>query len=234
MLSSKKILDVVGAEPSAALAGKVAFLRRSLKTGMHGKSGPDSHHQFLADVAEQSAAAGPPGASYQHPADDPRVRAVKPSEAGLSGSDVAWLNRLPADPAKVSHGDAVQLAGLAAGSAGLAGGLPGSQAASDARLISSVWSPVREIHDANAARVALTAAQRPAPPVPSSALQALTDAIATEVPTLQPAEALNRAGTQLREALDKRNAAREQKVLDARAAIARASEAAAVRTATTR
>jgi len=234
MLSSQQILDVVGAEPSAALAGKVAYMRRSLKTGMHGKSGPDSHHQFLADVADQSAAAGPPGATYQHPADDPRVRAVKPSEAGLSGSDLAWLNRLPTDPAKVSHDDAIQLAGLAAGRAGLAAGLPGSQAASDARLIQSVWEPVREIHDANAARAALTAAQTSPPPVPSSAVRALADAVAAETPALTPTEALSRAGSQLRDTLDNRVGARQQRVLDARAAIARASEAAAVRTATTR
>jgi len=124
---------------------------------------------------------------------------------------------VPTDPAQVSYADATQLAGLSTS-------LAGTQHASDARLVESVYAPVRELHDGNAARVALTAAQRPAPPVPSSALQALTDAIATEVPTLQPAEALSRAGTQLREALDKRNAARDQKVLDARAAIARASE----------
>ncbi len=234
MLTSQQILDVVGAEPSAALAGKVAFMRRSLRTGMHGKSGPDSHHQFLADVAEQSAAAGPPGATYQHPADDPRVRAVKPSEAGLSGSAIAWLSRLPADPAKVSHDDAIQLAGLAAGSAGLAGGLPGSQAASDARLIQSVWEPVREIHDANAARAGLAAAQTSPPPVPSSAVRALADSIAAEVPDLSASEALGRAGSQLRDTLDNRVGARQQKVADARDAIARAQEAAAPRTATTR
>lgn len=98
MLTSKQILDVVGAEPSGLLSGKVAYLRRSLQTRM-GRTGPDSHHQFLGDVAEQCANVNPnpKAASYQHPADDPRVRAAKPSD-GLSASDLAWINRLPSDP----------------------------------------------------------------------------------------------------------------------------------------
>jgi len=228
MLSSQQILDVVGAEPSGLLAGKVAYLRHSLQTRMGGRTGPDSHHQFLGDVAEQCANVNPnPTASYQHPADDHRVRAAKPSD-GLSASDLAWINRLPSDPAQVSHDDAIQLAGLAAGLTGV------QSNPSDARLISSVWSPVREIHDANAARAALAAAQTSPPPVPSSAVRALADAIAAETPELTPTEALSRAGSQLRDTLDNRIGARQQKVLDARAAIARASEAAAVRTATTR
>jgi len=229
MLTSKQITDVVGAEPSGLMAGKVAYLRHSLQTRMGGRTGPDSHHQFLGDVAEQCANVNPnpKAASYQHPADDPRVRAAKPSD-GLSASDLAWINRLPSDPAQVSHDDAIQLAGLAAGLTGV------QSNPSDARLISSVWSPVREIHDANAARAALAAAQTSPPPVPSSAVRALADAIAAETPELTPTEALSRAGSQLRDSLDNRVGARQQKVLDARAAIARASEAAAVRTATTR
>lgn len=97
-----------------------------------------------------------------------------------------------------------------------------------------MWSPVREIHDANAARAALSAAQTSPPPVPSSAVRALADAIAAETPELTPTEALSRAGSRLRDTLDNRVGARQQKVLDARAAIARASEAASLRTATTR
>jgi len=93
---------------------------------------------------------------------------------------------------------------------------------------------VQEVHDANATRLALAQAQRSMPDVPSTALRALSDSIAAEVPDLSAGEALSRAGTQLREALDRRTAARDQKILGARGDAARASEAAAVRTATTR
>jgi len=230
MLTSKQITDLVAADPNEpSVAGKVHYVRRSLTPGgMGARVGPASHHALMDDLAAQHpAGTATAEQQYRHPAADAKAHAPGRGGAPLTPSDLAWLNRLPTDPTQVSYDAASTLAGLASS-------LSGTQHTSDRRLVESVWSPVRELHDGNAARVALTAAQRPAPPVPSSALQALTDAIATEVPTLQPAEALSRAGTQLREALDKRATVRQQKVADARAAIARASEAAAVRTATTR
>ncbi len=229
MLTSKQITDAIAQDPNhPSAAGKFAYLRRSLKKPMGVRTDPASHYQFADDLAAQhepgSGAAAEP---YRHPGNDPKAHAPGRGGTPLSPSDLAWINRLPTDPAQVSYTDASQLAGLASS-------LSGTQHASDARLVDSVWKPVQEVHDAAAARVALTAAQRPAPPVPSSALQALTDAIATEVPTLQPTEALSRAGAALRDAMDKRATVRQQKVADARDAIARAQEAAAARTATTR
>ncbi len=228
MLTSKQITDAIAQDPNhPSAAGKVAYLRRSLKSSMGVRTDPASHYQFADDLAAQHNPGAPGAEPYRHPANDPAAHAPGRGGAPLTPSDVAWLSRVPSDAAQVSHGDAVALAGLSTS-------LAGTQHASDARLVESVYAPVRELHDGNAARVALTAAQRPAPPVPSSALQALTDAIATEVPTLQPTEALSRAGAALRDAMDKRATVRQQKVADARDAIARASEAAAVRTATTR
>ncbi len=227
MLTSKAIIDHVTQPPSRFQAGKVAFDQKRLTDRMGNLVAPVSHRRFLDEVAAQCADTNPTPASYQHPADDPKARpAGKPSD-GLTPSDLAWINRLPADPAAVPFDDAVALAGLASG-------LSTFKNPSDVRLVQSVWAPVRELHDANAARVALAAAQTPVPNVPSSALSALTDSIAAEVPNLQPAEAVGRAGNLLREALDKRATVRQQKVDDARAAIARAQEAAAARTATTR
>ena len=118
---------------------------------------------------------------------------MKPSD-GLTPSDLAWINRLSTDPAAVPFHDAVSLAGLASG-------LSTFKNPSDVRLVQSVSQPVKEVHDASAARVALAAAQTPVPNVPSSALSALTDSIAAEVPNLQPTKAVARAGTQLHEAL---------------------------------
>jgi len=229
MLTSKQITDAIAQDPNhPSAAGKFAYLRRSLKKSMGVRTDPASHYQFADDLAAQhepgSGAAAEP---YRHPGNDPKAHAPGRGGTPLSPSDLAWIGRLPTDPTKMPYDDAVQLAGLSAS-------LAGTQHASDARLVDSVWKPVQEVHDAGAARVALDQAQRSVPDVPSSAVRALADSIAAEVPNLQPAEALSRASTQLREALDKRATVRQQKVLDARAAIARASEAASLRTATTR
>jgi len=227
MLSSKQILDLVSQNPSHALKGKIAYHQRAQRTSMNAFNGPDSHKRLLDDLAAQCETLPPPTVTtYAHPADDPRARSVKPVD-GLTPADLAWINRLPNDPAQVPFTDAVSLAGLASG-------VSAFKHPSDARLVESVWQPVKEIHDANAARVALDQAQTPVPNVPSSALSALTDAIAAEVPQLDSTEAVARAGAQLRDTLDKRTAARDSKVADAKAAIAQASEAAARRTATTR
>jgi len=227
MLTSKQILDVVAQPPSRLQAGKVAFDRQRLTDRMGNSAAPVSHRRFLDEVAAQCADTNPTPASYQHPGDDPKARPVGKPSPGLVPADLAWISRLPQDPAQVSHADAVALAGLASG-------LSATANPSDHRLIQSVWLPVKEHHDAASAKVALANAQTPVPPVPSSALPALTDAVAAETPQLQPTEAVARAGTLLREALDKRTSAREDKVTAARAAIALASEAAAARTATTR
>ncbi|MDQ6746901.1 MAG: hypothetical protein M3010_02160 [Candidatus Dormibacteraeota bacterium] len=227
MLPSRTILDLVSQPPSLGLKGKIAYHQRAQRTSMNAFNGPSSHQRFLDDLAAQCETLPPPTATASgHPADDPRARSVKPVD-GLAPSDLAWLTRLPADPAQVPYDDAVSLASLASG-------LSAFKYPSDARLLQSVWQPVKEIHDANAARVALDQAQTPVPSVPSSALSALTDAIAAEVPQLDSTEAVARAGAQLRDTLDKRTAARDTKIMDARAAIAAASEAAARRTAVTR
>jgi len=228
MLTSKQITDAIAQDPNhPSAAGKVAYLRRSLKSSMGVRTDPASHYQFADDLAAQHTPGAPGAEPYRHPGNDPKAHAPGRGGTPLSPSDLAWIGRLPSDPTKMPYDDAVQLAGLSAS-------LAGTQHASDARLVDSVWKPVQEVHDAGAARVALDQAQRSVPDVPSSAVRALADSIAAEVPNLQPAEALSRAGTQLREALDKRATVRQQKVLDARAAIARASEAASLRTATTR
>lgn len=228
MLTSQQILNLVGQEPKPALAGRVVMHQRSMRTATNTNSGPASHVRFLKDMAEQFAAVPRAPEKYLHPADDAKAMPDPRITTGsLSPADNTWLQGLPADPEQVSYGDAVQLAKMAAS-------VSITKAAASARLIAQRWLPVKEIHDARAAQAALTNAQVSAPPVPSSVLPALTDAIAAENPTLQPDEAVGRAGAQLRDALDQRTAAREDKVLTARAAIAAASGAKARRTSTTR
>jgi len=250
MLSSKQILDVVKQEPGPGLHGRVTALKRfGLGRNAQGyPAGPESHRRFVADLEAQTPSASASATlplKYLHPQDGVQAnggaagRAAAEArfgnEAGrspaatevLPPADLAWINRLPTDPTQVSYDDAVHLAALAAAAVTL-------KDRSAARLVQSVWAPVKELYDAAAAEVTLRNAQLPTPPVPSSVLPALADAIAAENPTLEPDEAVGRAGAQLRDALDQRNTARESKVLDARAAIAKASEAKARRTSTTK
>jgi len=228
VLTSKQILDLVGQEPKPALAGRVVLHQRAMRTATNTNSGPPSHTRFLADMAAQFAAVPRAPEKYLHPADDAKAMPDPRITTGsLSPADVAWLQGLPGDPEQVPYDDAVQLAKMAAN-------VSTTKDAPSARLIGQKWLPVKELHDGRAAQAALTTAQVIAPPVPSSVLPALTDAIAAEHPTLEPDEAVGRAGAQLRDALDQRNAAREDKVLTARAAIAKASEASARRTSTTK
>lgn len=60
-------------------------------------------------------------------------------------------------------------------------------------------------------------ARQPLPPIPSSALPALADAVAAGVPTLIDSEVLARASELLRQALGERGAAREGDIAKASA-----------------
>lgn len=87
-------------------------------------------------VGETGAATAP---ARSAPRDEPQ---------GLTSADVAWLDRLPRDPAAVSDEDAAALAALDARIT--AGG-------SDRRLLDAVWRPVKEFHDRKSERAELSA-----------------------------------------------------------------------------
>lgn len=213
MLSSNKILDMVGKEPTRGLAGAVAFHRRDMKNGMGAQVGPTSHHRFLAEMEQTARTAPAPTARYVHPADMARrLPASSPNsvaKSGLSPADMMWIDRLPRDPEQVSHDDAVVLAGLASQVSSMTN-------PSDARLIESVWTPVREVHDRRSAQAdAAAAAATPTPSVPSSTLAALADSIVAEVPGLTHPEALQRAGAALDQVLTKRQQALKDRMMSA-------------------
>lgn len=58
--------------------------------------------------------------------------------AQLSAADLAWLTRLPANPASISLEDGQVLAGMAQALT------PGS---ADRRLVDSIWLPLKALHD---------------------------------------------------------------------------------------
>lgn len=213
MLTSRKILEMVGKEPSRGLAGAVAFHRRDMTNGMNAQVGPNSHHRFLVEMEQTARTTPAPTAKYLHPADMARrLPASSPNsvaKTGLSPADLMWIDRLPRDPEQVSHDDAVTLAGLAREVSPMTN-------PADSRLVASVWTPVREVHDRRSAQVdAAAAAATPAPNVPSSTLAALADSIESEVPGLTHAEALQRAGASLDEVLTKRRQALKDRMMSA-------------------
>lgn len=217
MLTSKEIIDTLATAHTPAGQGRLLHLARKERRMSSAPSA--AHRQFVADAQQMPMAQPEP--AYPHPA----INVVsRPHPGPLQPSEMAWLQRIPADPSTVPHEDAKALAGLAAS-------VSSTQHPADARLIHSVWQPVKEFHDANAAQVDLRNAQQPLPPIPSSALSALAEAIAAETPALRPDEALTRASEAITAASTRRQGEREQAVANAHAVIERGRAAAAQRTA---
>lgn len=113
-------------------------------------------------------------------------------EGPLSAAELAWINRLPHDPSKVSHEEARVLAGISKT-------IGRTQNPGDALLVDHAWKPVKEFHDANSAQVNLTRAKAGAPPIPDTAFGALADAILNETKELTVDEAHSRASALLKE-----------------------------------
>lgn len=226
MLNSQTITQWIAVPPTPTLAGKVAFVARGLRNDRHSsRPVPQSHVQFAADLAK-TLTDTPQAAKYVHPGEDPAVGAARPV-TGLSPADLAWLDRLPRDPAEMTYDDAVAVAAMHAS-------LSSMTSPSDKRLVESVYRPVAELHDAAQAGTVLAQASAPLPPVPSSALPALTDAVAAEAPALTPEESVARASRLLGDALAARQAARDAKLAQAEAVVSQAQAATAARLAVRR
>lgn len=231
---SSQIVELATSEPTRGQLGRVEALRRALRTGPNGpRMGGTATTTFLDDISQR-----PPWQPvvYTHPeqnaASAVRRRQVRDDVTGtmrpepLSATDAVWLQRVPQDPAQVPFDDAIQLARLAASFT--------DKGSSDGRLVWSVWEPVKHVHDTAAAEADLRAAERPYPPVPPSVHEALQDAIAAEVPQLRPDEVRLRADAMLVDALRERDAARQERIDDARARLASLRAAREQRLAVTR
>ena len=204
MLTTKDIISAIEAEPSPMQKGRLAAMKRFKldRTQRY----PVTHPQFMRDML---AVDPRDPITYVHPEQRVQPRPLRHGEEfTVSAVDIAWLQRLPHDPAQVTFDDAVQLAQLS-------GAVSKLRQPSEHRLLWSMWAPVKAIHDRKATEAALAQAQQPLPPVPSSALGALADAIAAEVPELRDDEVLSRAHSDLNAALERRAAARAKRVADA-------------------
>jgi hypothetical protein len=212
MLTSKQILELITAR-RGGVRGRVEALLRSLEGGAPGAHRFSDQAKFLRAFRETEREKRD---TYAHPERRAQSVPLDPSRQGdqrtatLAPVDIAWLQRLPADPAQVTYADAVQLASFART-------IPNRTA--DRRLLDAVWLPVKEVHDLKAAEVELANARQPLPEVPQSAFGALVEAVRAETSELSDDEMLNRASTLLKDTLDKRSAERDERIAAAESQI---------------
>lgn len=214
-LTSKQVMSLISSPSSDRLKGSVEAAKRfgMTTTGPFGSSygGPVEQQRFLDDI-QQVRSAAPADTRYLHPGQ--AAGAVAPnSDKPLSAADLAWLERLPRDPAAISWEDARQVAKMAQSIGAVSN-------PSDARLIRSVWQPLRIHHDRRLAEAELAAAEKPLPKVPSSAGGALAAALQAELPQHTPDEVMTRTEQMLSKLLDQRKADHAGRIAAAKATIA--------------
>jgi len=223
MLTTSEITKLIASPPSGLTAGGLAHLARRERRVSTVKA-----KAFLDDMQAQRpvGSGAPTGESYAHPGHTPKDQ--RRGGGPLSAVEMQWLQRLPDDPSKTSFDDASAVAALAAD-------ISKMSHPSDARLVASHWLPIRDYHDGNAANVALSNARAtPLPPVPSSTLAALAEAVTAEHPELSAGEATGRAKTMLGEATTKRGDARAQAIANAKDKLAALDDTTRTRSAVTR
>lgn len=170
-LEASKIFDLLGpSEMNRGRARHVLTINSSAQNRL-----TDSQREFIEAIGERSA--GRPSVP-PHPADHAQLGGVRNSrqkDADLTAVELAWLQRLPLDPKQITFDDAVQLASLSASIGRI-------KAPASARLIDSVWQPVKDIHDERVAKARFEHAKAAPQPMPSSTLDALTDTLAAKHP----------------------------------------------------
>jgi hypothetical protein len=222
--SSEKILDLLRQPRWTGLSkGKVNSMQDRLQRARGERTGDRT--RLLQELYNRPTTSGP-GVTHLHPEAEARhVR--RESSDDLTPAELLWLQRLPLDPAAVTHDDAVQLASMNAG-------LAASKSPSSKRLVESVWLPVKTLHDQRVADDELASLRQGLAPVPASAHAALTEAIATEHPDW-PSGATSSAATELLDkAVARRAADHESAVAKAQATVDRLKQEAIDRAALTR
>lgn len=219
MLTTREMTDALTAPSTPTHRGRLAYLAHREA----GKPITQTSQRQLAFLDDMLATPTVNVEKYVHPADQPPRR----KEGPLTPAEIAWLQRIPADPAQVPHEDARTLAAMDAS-------ISLMEHPADSKLVRAVWAPVVSFHDRNAAQVALRNAQQPLPAIPSSALGAAADAHKAETPALTPSEAMARASQLVSDAAARRTGQREQDIARARAVIDEIDAADRQRTAVTR
>lgn len=191
-LTSEEILGLVkqtrwGEGPR----GRIRALLRFKADGL----GAPERRRFLEEMLTIPV---PDRPTYVHPEHAARPGYRRDGGADdLTPAELLWLQRLPLDPAEVTHDDAARLAALN-------NSLDASKSPSSKHLVASIWTPVKEIHDARLAQQQLQLLKAGPHPLPESAHGALIEALQQEHQDW-PAEGLSgEARRRLTDALDAR------------------------------
>jgi hypothetical protein len=135
---------------------------------------PRAQREFLEAVRD--APRRPSTAGVVHPEDEAgRAGNRRNKDEDLTPVELAWLQRLPLDPAAITFDDAVQLAALA-------GSVSKMKTPASYRLVESVWRPVKDLHDERLAKAELDRARAPLPDLPHTTLEAIAASLEEKHP----------------------------------------------------
>jgi len=194
MLNSNDIISLTTTPRTGLHRGKVLFHRDRLQTP---QSTEEAAQRALLDHLVAAPAEGSMQ-SYPHPGD----AATPTLPPQLSAADLAWLQRLPAEPHHIPYEDGRVLAGMAQAT---------PLGSSDRRLVDSIWNPVKNLHDIGQAKAALANTDAAAVPTPPPAThEVLAATLARELPMLTRDEVNARARVQLQDAVTKQSEARRK------------------------
>lgn len=144
------------------------------RTGRPGHYLPADQKRFLESVS--TAARPQRGAGPVHPETEAsRNQYRRDKDEDLTPVELAWLQRLPLDPSKVTFDDAVRLAALAAS-------IREAKTPASARLVQSVWEPVKHLHDERVAKDRAERVREPLGKLPKTTVGAIADALMEEHP----------------------------------------------------
>jgi len=166
---TKVLVDLATTGTRGMGRGRAMSVHRRL-SGPSARGRVSKQRQFLEQLLEEPREAV---GAYDHPRDGVSHH-VDMKKTALLPSDIAWLDRLPKDPAKVSVEDARTLRSLL-GSLKL-----GKASESDRRLVLMQWNPVKALHDRGEAEHNLELASRPLPGLSSQAISAVTESLLNE------------------------------------------------------
>lgn len=216
------ILEVLSGTPNVGLAAKARAVYRTQRfiTGSHA---PESLRKWSEKAEAEIKQASTNYKSVQHPADVPATGVERKIDK-LSPSDLVWLQKLPTDPGKIPFQDAVRLGHLNRSLGSL-------ENPSDANLIASMWGPVKEHHDRRQAEALAHNAKLTSPNLLLESINALSDIIKQEMPTLSESAVEEEARHLIRQAEAKRQANTQKLLANADAILAAANESETKRTA---
>lgn len=178
-LTSAEVLELVAAASTKSVRA-ATLVRRAQRQKKAGELPPgqvallDAVEALQRKVRDRAPVPAHPEAEAERTRVG-RHRREKGTE--LEAAELAWIQRLPLDPRQVSYEDAVQLAELA-------GSISAMKSPASARLVESVWLPVKEVYDLRVAEARLAQLPKSPPELPREVLSAVEDAISKQYPNL--------------------------------------------------